>query len=91
MSGDASPRKVKATRLATQRIGKGWRQEDLAEAAGLSRATYQRLESGRMPNPPLRYLVNLSIVLDCELDDLIEDEWREWMPLNGIKSPPHQS
>ena len=29
-----------------------------------------------MPNPPLRYLVNLSIVLGCELDDLIEDEWR---------------
>jgi hypothetical protein len=32
-----------------------------------------------MLNPPLRYLVNLSIVLGCELDDLIEDEWREWL------------
>ena len=82
---------ISVSRLADQRRVSGLSQEDLAEAAGLSRATYQRLESGRMPNPPLRYLVNLSIVLDCELDDLIEDEWREWMSLNGIQSPPHQS
>lgn len=68
---------IRVSRLADQRRANSLSQEDLAQAAGLSRATYQRLESGRMPNPPLRYLVNLSIVLGCELDELIEDEWRK--------------
>lgn len=78
------------TSLSRLRTVNEWTQEDLARAAGLSRATYQRLESGRMPNPPLRYLMNLSIVLGCELDELIEDEWREWLPLGDADAPPER-
>jgi hypothetical protein len=33
-------------------------------------------------NPPLRYLVNLSI-LHRRLSDLIEDEWLEWGVFGG--------
>lgn len=53
------------------------------EAVGVSRATYVRLEQGRVANPPLRLLVNCAIALSCELDDLIEDAWREWFTRSG--------
>jgi len=38
-----------------------------------------RIEHRDMENPPIRYLANLAIVLQCELEDLIEPEWREWL------------
>lgn len=44
----------------------------------LSRATYRKLEQGLIANPPIRYLTNCAIVLGCQLEDLIEDEWRAW-------------
>jgi hypothetical protein len=54
----------------------------MALATGPSVATYQRLERGEMSNPPLRYLVNCAIVRKVELDEVIEDEWREWYPFD---------
>ncbi len=50
------------------------------------------LEKGKYKNPPLRYLVNLAIALRCPygLDDLIEDDWREWLILDATQAsrPP---
>ena len=46
--------------------------------AGISLRTLQRIERLEVDNPPVRYLANCAIVLGCELDDLIEPEWREW-------------
>lgn len=63
-------------------------QEELAAASGLSLPTYRRLERGRTTNPPYRYLVNLAHVLGCGLDELIEEEWRQWLPIGGRKPPP---
>lgn len=57
---------------------RGVSQPELAKATGVSVATIRRLESGRMDNPPLRYLVNCALALGVELDTLIEKPWREW-------------
>jgi transcriptional regulator with XRE-family HTH domain len=76
-----------ATRLARLRIERGMSQGELAEASGISIATFRRLERGSMSNPPIRYLANCAIVLDVELEELIEEEWRGWLSL-GQKKPP---
>jgi transcriptional regulator with XRE-family HTH domain len=56
----------------------GLSQRALAERAGLSLRTLQRIERLEIDNPPVRYLTNCAIVLGCELEDLIEPAWREW-------------
>lgn len=56
-------------------------------ATGISRATYGRLEQGRYENPPLRYLVNCAIVLNVELDDVLQDDWRTWLKLGDPMTP----
>jgi transcriptional regulator with XRE-family HTH domain len=66
------------TRLARRRLAAGVTQRQMWEALGVSRATYLRLEHGRMDNPSLRLLQNCAIALGCALDDLIEDDWRRW-------------
>jgi transcriptional regulator with XRE-family HTH domain len=76
-----------ATRLAGLRTERGLSQQELAEATGISIATLRRLERGTMTNPPLRYLANCAIVLGCQLEDLIEDEWRRWIALAKAKPP----
>jgi transcriptional regulator with XRE-family HTH domain len=76
-----------ATRLAQLRVERGLTQNELAEATGLSIATLRRLERGTIDNPPLRYLANCAIVLGCQLEDLIEDEWRAWLALAKPKPP----
>jgi transcriptional regulator with XRE-family HTH domain len=69
------------TRLAQARIERGLSQREMAEATGLSQQTYWRLERGRMSNPPLRYLVNCSIVLQLPLEELLEPVWLKWLDL----------
>ena len=54
-------------------------QGELADLAGLSPSDYWRLEHNKSPHDVnLRGLVNCALVLGVELDDVIEDEWREW-------------
>lgn len=79
MSADPARR---LTRIEQRRLAAGLSQEELAERSRLSVRTLQRLEHGEMENPSIRYLANLAIVLGCELEDLIEPEWREWADLN---------
>lgn len=64
--------------VATRRQRAGLTQAELAKRADISLRTLQRIEMREMNNPPIRYLSNLAIVLGCELEDLIEPEWREW-------------
>jgi hypothetical protein len=40
-----------------------------------------------MANPPLRYLANCAIVLGVGVEDLIEEQWRDWLPLARTKRP----
>jgi transcriptional regulator with XRE-family HTH domain len=78
------------TKLARRRLARGVTQRQMWEAVGVSRATYVRLEHGRMDNPPLRLLVNCALALGCELNDVIEDAWRQWYTRPGFvaTAPP---
>jgi transcriptional regulator with XRE-family HTH domain len=78
------------SRLAERRIERNMSQAQLARYAGISLRTLVRLERKETENPPLRYLVNLSILLHCRVSDLIEDEWLEWATFTegGPKRPP---
>jgi len=76
------------TRLARVRMARGVTQEEMAEAIGISEPTYRRLERGRMSSPPLGYLVNAALALGVELDDLIEDRWRDWHALRADRPAP---
>ena len=67
------------TRLALRRVDTGLAQIELAERVGVSLATYRRLERNKMRNPPLRYLVNCAIELDCHWSELVEPEWEKRM------------
>ena len=62
-------------------------QIELAKATGISIATLRRLERGEMANPPLRYLANCATVLGVEVEELIEDEWRQWSAFDATPPP----
>lgn len=62
-------------------------QTALADASGISIATLRRLERGVVKNPSLRHLTNCALVLGCPLEELIEDEWRQWLALAKPKAP----
>ncbi|HLX32625.1 MAG TPA: helix-turn-helix transcriptional regulator [Gaiellaceae bacterium] len=81
------PAKIR-TRLAYARLAAGLTQQEIAKMTGISIASYGRLERGLIHNPPLGWLANVAIVLNHNLEDFIEDEMREWQPLNGIKGAP---
>jgi transcriptional regulator with XRE-family HTH domain len=72
------PRSTAKSRLYERRRAAGLSQRALADRAGLSLRTLQRIERLEVDNPPIRYLTNCAIVLGCELEDLIEPAWREW-------------
>ena len=69
---------------------RGVTQEELARAVGISVPTYRRMERGETDNPKLRHLVNCAIALGVELDEIMEDEWFEWFPMNRTEAarPP---
>lgn len=78
------------TKLARLRIDRDFRQDELAEKTGLSLRTLQRLEAGEINNPPLRYLTNCAIALEVDLDEVIEDEWRQWLKLDARAPDPRR-
>ena len=70
------------SKLARWRKRRGVTQEELARATGISLSVLRRLESGRYKNPPVRYLNNCALALGCQLDDVSEDEWGDWLVLD---------
>jgi transcriptional regulator with XRE-family HTH domain len=76
------------TKLARVRMARGVTQEELADAIGVSVPTYRRLELGNVDNPGLRYLFNAALALGVELDELIEDSWREWKTFRAERPAP---
>lgn len=63
-------------------------QKELAEATGISVTTIRRLERLEFDNPPLRYLVNCALALGVPLDQVIEDEWRQWKVFDIAAAQP---
>ncbi|MCW3048495.1 MAG: Helix-turn-helix protein [Solirubrobacterales bacterium] len=75
------------TRLGALRVKRGVTQAEMATALGVALPTYRRLERGRMASPPIRYLANCALALGVALEDLIEDEWREWFIFDAHRAP----
>ena len=73
-------RRTPRTRLAELRSKRipVIKQEAMAERTRIPLRTYQRLEAGKIQNPPIRYLVNCAIVLEVELEAVCEPEWLQW-------------
>lgn len=71
--------RVGVTRIEQRRIAAGLTQRELAARAEISLSTLQRIEQLENSNPGVRYLANIAGVLGCEIEDLIEDAWRELM------------
>ena len=63
----------------------------MADATGISTATYWRLEHGQIEDPPIRLLNNCALALGLQLEELIEDEWREWLVLDQRRREPPDS
>jgi transcriptional regulator with XRE-family HTH domain len=64
-------------------------QEELAERAGMSPSTVERIERNRDGNVSLRELVTLALVLDCEsVLEVIDDDWLEFQPQYASIEPP---
>ena len=76
------------TKLAALRVEKGVTQQEMADATGISTATYWRLEHGHIEDPPIRLLNNCALALGVRVEKLIEDEWREWLVLDQRRPEP---
>ncbi len=67
------------TKLARLRLDRGYSQLDIELATGIGVRTLQRLEAGEITNPPLMYLVNCAVALECSIEELVEDEWLQFV------------
>lgn len=83
-------RSKRRTKLAELRIERGLTQAQLAGSVGIPIASYRRLERDEMRDPGIRTLANLAIALHVDLENLIEDHWREWNAFDatGAAQPP---
>jgi transcriptional regulator with XRE-family HTH domain len=79
------------TQLQEWRKRRGVSQDDMAAVTGISRSTYSKLERGLIDNPPLRYLSNCALALGCNLRELIEEDWLDWMVFDERKAQPPEA
>lgn len=79
------------SRLAYVRHGAAITQTEMARRMGVSIATYQRLEEGRIANPPLGYLVSAALILDVPVAQLVEPQWLAWWELGRARADPASS
>jgi transcriptional regulator with XRE-family HTH domain len=76
------------SKIAARRLEAELSQKELSELSGLSMRTVQRLDAGELQNPPIRYLVNIALVLDTPVLDICEDEWLKWTVLDASAAKP---
>ena len=64
-------------------------QKEVADAVRLSLNGYRKYERGQIDSPGIRQLANLAIVFGCQVEDLIEDEWRagDWWAIGNLGDP----
>lgn len=65
-----------ASKVGRLRLARGLTQQELARRCAVSKATIERYDHGEVINPPIRQLLALALALRCELDEIIEDDWR---------------
>jgi transcriptional regulator with XRE-family HTH domain len=79
---------LRRTRL--WRLERGLTQAELAALTGLSKSSIERVE--RCPDGAvnLRHLVNIALVLECELLDVVDDDWLSYWPIDLTVSAPRR-
>ena len=55
---------------------------------GIPMSTYQRLEAGGYERLPYQALYNCAVVLQVEIDELIDDRFKEWTTFHPRASRP---
>jgi transcriptional regulator with XRE-family HTH domain len=75
-------------RLRLWRLSKNLSQAQLATLAGISKSSVARIEKSEDGTVNLRHLVNLALALDCELLDIIEDDWLSYLWMDVSAAPP---
>ena len=61
--------------IKIKRIGRGYTQEEIADAIGVARSTYTRYESDKRL-PDIYKLCALADYFDVSLDDLVGRDWK---------------
>lgn len=69
------------SKLARWRLRRGVTQTDLARAVGIDAKVYRSIEQGSRV-PRFDVLMNCAIALRVSLEDIVEDEWRQWHALD---------
>ena len=77
-----------ASKLAEMRLDRDLSQVELSKRADVTLRTLIRLEHKQVAQPKVTDYARLAWVLNCSLDELIEDEWLA--PLQGPGLPPTQ-
>lgn len=84
-----SQQKPPRTKLAARRLERDATQLDMSKDTGISLKHYQRLEVGNYQQVPYAQLVNCARVLEVEVEDLIEDKFKNWNVFSAdAKEPP---
>ena len=73
--------------IKIKRIGRGYTQEEIADAIGVARSTYTRYESDKRL-PDIYKLCALADYFDVSLDDLVG---RDWKPKKSTKDGTSRS
>jgi len=74
--------------LAWWRKRRGVKQQEMADAVGVSLSTYRRLERGHINDPGVRILHNCAIALGVTLYDIIPAEWLHWAEFSEDATEP---
>lgn len=82
----------RSSRLRAHRLEKNLSQAELAERAGISKRSVERLEASATGSVKLQHLVNVACVLGCSsVLDVIDDEWLEFAPLSALAPAPERT
>jgi len=75
-------------RLRDIRVAQDLSQARLAHLAGISKRTLERIEANRDGKVTLWHLVNIALVLKCELVELLDDSWLTYRHTDMTVPPP---
>lgn len=78
-------------RVREVRVAKGLSQTRLARLAGISKRTLERIEGNADGKVTLWHLVNIALVLDCELEELLDERWLSYRQTDVSIPPPERT
>lgn len=76
------------SRVAGWRVRRGLRQQESADAVGISLASLKRWERSGDAKAPLWWYLNSAIVLNLDLSELLGELEDQWQPRPNAATPP---